>query len=297
MVPVSCCCHCCNASISQQDQTQQCVSTKLVQCPQASGPPRLDSLNSSTSVSASAHQGANETVAAGETTSHHIHADSASSADRGPRAKPRGLPSQVEQTVSRLSSSTAHTAHSEAAASGPAAKLAESAASARRDAAHVDGEELSNADELDNAEITGRGSAQREAQSASSSEASPVKGFSAGQGKPPLSPERQPLTSASTPKGPASIQAALTGVATPDVNVHCNPLFTEPLGGQQHSDERQQDLAMASHAADVSPEAAKAAEGVTDASSRHKAQYALHSPPSKLQESLRMLMRRHNEGS
>lgn len=256
-------------------------------CLQASG--SFNHADSDAELDASMQQGRHEAAAAAESTAQHAHTHIASSSDGRVRPRPRGLPSQVEQTVSRLSSSTAHSQ----AARSEDAPPAEANAVVRADHSQTGEKEGRTAVQHSDAEDLGQIMApctearQKEDEGMSSYEGSPAKGFLAGQGKPPLSPERR--STALTPKGPSSITAALTGMATPDVNVHCNPLFTEPMGAQ-NSDDRQQGLAKARHAADTSPEAVTSAADSNHSSSR---QLALQSPPSKLQQALRKMMQQH----
>ena len=212
------------------------------------------------------------------------------------RAKPRGLSSEVEQTVSRLSDKMPH-ARQAAHNSSPHGTIADddasNSAATLPGAAHTQNE----------VESSGRESSQGGQQSASSNESSPQRGLGTGQGRPPLSPVRQSqpqtaLSNASTPgKDDSSIQTGLTGAATQDMNVHCNPLFTEPArlmlndGAQQQQGigrgtVPQQSLMKQQEASCVHKSAANQEQG----------QEVLQSPPSKLQQSLRMMMQKHSEG-
>lgn len=131
-----------------------------------------------------------------------------------------------------------------------------------------------------------------------------------GQGKPPLSPVRQSLQDLVSSRDSSPGKAALvpfsldpvTGVPIQDVNVHCNPLFTEPTAGQHamhgspsskqlqdrsgiDSAEQQQQQRQKEPLSDASADGAKDARHGTVPSS----------PPSQLQKSLRALMQQHTE--
>ena len=92
---------------------------------------------------------------------------------------------------------------------------------------------------------------------------------SRGQGRPPLSPVRQSLQDLAVSGESISIDP-MTGMPKQDMNVHCNPLFTEPMALQQSSE-------------------APSKQGI----GQRKAVPA--SPPSKLKQSLRTLLQQHTE--
>lgn len=128
-----------------------------------------------------------------------------------------------------------------------------------------------------------------------------------GQGKPPLSPVRQSLQDLVSSRDSSPGKAALvpisldpvTGVPIQDVNVHCNPLFTEPTAGQHGSPSQKQlqdrsdfdSAEQQQQQPQKEPLSRASADGGKDA--RHGT--VPSSPPSQLQKSLRALMQQHTE--
>lgn len=226
-------------------------------------------------------------------------ADDAHTAEKGHRAKPRGLSSEVEQTVSKLSDKSTYAAQGTAASSDSAHQ---STTTNEGDSDAGDGVgEVSNTAVHDDIEIVSRDESQSAQQSASSNEGSPPHAHATGQGRPSLSPVRQSqsqsaLSNASTPgKGinlPHNAQAAI------DMNVICNPLFTEPAGAKHAGSVSQHQGIGRSPGADQAfvDEQGGALADRKDASSYKGVEQELKSPPSKLQQSLRHLMQRHSQG-
>lgn len=133
---------------------------------------------------------------------------------------------------------------------------------------------------------------------------SPPRG-SRGQGRPPLSPVRQSLQDLALSREPSPGKAAVvpvsidpvTGMPKQDINVHCNPLFTEPLiAHQQH----QNGAAQEHGTGDVEHGAMLAQQGSETSLPRRagigqQQQEVPASPPSKLQQSLRALLQQHTQ--
>ena len=111
-------------------------------------------------------------------------------------------------------------------------------------------------------------------------------------GRPPLSPVKQSVQDLSASRESISIDP-MTGMPKQDINVHCNPLFTEPMA-VHHSSSVQK------HAASGSVASRQISEGASDqglvGSEGIGQQRAVPaSPPSKLQQSLRALLQQHAE--
>ena len=218
----------------------------------------------------------------------------------GQRAKPRGLPSKVEQTVSRLNDNT-----ESAADSDTADDAADVLGSPQQKAASIhsagDGtaEQSGSAHAQDSLEVAGKGDGRVAQQSALAAEGSPPKqSHVTGQGRPPLSPVRQSQTALSNASTPGKDINVTSGAQAIDMNVICNPLFTEPAGARRGDSARQQ-LPGIGRCGVPDQASVQQQEGV---SVQHGASSNDHgpemkSPPSKLQQSLRMLMQRHNEDS
>lgn len=135
---------------------------------------------------------------------------------------------------------------------------------------------------------------------------SPQRG-SRGQGRPPLSPVRQSLQDLALSRESSPGKAALvavsidpvTGMPKPDINVHCNPLFTEPL--LAHQQQQQQNGAAQQHGTgDAEHDAMLPQQGSETSLPRREGigqqqQEVPASPPSKLQQSLRALLQQHTQ--
>ncbi len=128
-----------------------------------------------------------------------------------------------------------------------------------------------------------------------------------GQGRPPLSPVRQSLQDLvlshdSSPSKlalvPVSI-ASVMGMPKQDMNVHCNPLFTDPLAGQPdaHDSPAQKQIADRpdlSHVEQHQQHQKKALVSASAGAVKVAGQRAVpSSPPSQLQKSLRAIMQQH----
>ena len=130
---------------------------------------------------------------------------------------------------------------------------------------------------------------------------SPPQG-SRGQGRPPLSPLRQSLQDVALSRESSPGKAALvpvsidplTGMPKQDINVHCNPLFTEPLAAQQ---QQQNSAAHRGATNDVDHHNALSRHGSETSLTRNQGigqqRDVPASPPSKLQQSLRALLQQH----
>lgn len=123
-----------------------------------------------------------------------------------------------------------------------------------------------------------------------------------GQGRPPLSPVRQSvqdlaLSCESSPGKvvlPSSSIDPVTGMPKHDINVHCNPLFTEPLTAQQSG------AARTHGTGDVAHHHVHPGQGCEPASLAHTEGIGQQrdvpaSPPSELQQSLRALLQQHTQ--
>ncbi len=140
----------------------------------------------------------------------------------------------------------------------------------------------------------------------SSFSGSPTRGLR-GQGKPPLSPVRQSLQdlALSRDSSPSKIAlipvsiAPVMGMPKQDMNVHCNPLFTDPLAGQPdaHDSPAQKQIADRSdlsHAEQHQQHQKKAIVSASTGEMKVAGQRAVpSSPPSQLQRSLRAIMQQH----
>lgn len=203
-------------------------------------------------------------------------------ADKGHRAQPRGLPSNVQQTVSSLSDKPSHAAQAES----PSAEKPRQKSSTPVQGGVGGNSRDAMLDEQETASLAG---------------SSPHQSCITGQGRPSLSPARQSqtqtaLSNASTPgKG-----IHLDSIAQPiiDMNVICNPLFTEPtLQGHAGSVRQRQGIGRnPAPGQDPMPQQTEAPVGKPGTSNRVEMQPGLTSPPSELQQSLRKLMQRHTEG-
>ena len=212
------------------------------------------------------------------------------------RAKPRGLSSCVQKTVSRITKSAgaviadpsfvSSDTSNASGAQGQTAEEDEQSSSGSAAAGYESESGLTTQSEaLDTALV--------EALPQGRSLGSPTRSFR-GQGKPPLSPVRQSLQDLTLSRDSSPAKLALvpvsidpvTGMPKQDVNVHCNPLFTEPMAGQHtvhssaspkqngdkaDSDQKQQQQRLA----DNHPRAVPS------------------SPPSQLQKSLRAMLQQH----
>jgi len=227
-----------------------------------------------------------------------------SQVERGPqegqsqRAKPRGLPSTVQSTVDRIAANTGPSAavHSETSSESS------SAMSAHAQATEEEEQVASVCCEADS------GSASLGALVQGSPSGSPNRGLR-GQGKPPLSPVRQSLqhlvlSHDSSPSEHALVPvgiAPVMGMPKQDMNVHCNPLFTDPLAGQHdaHDSPAQKQIADRSDLSDVEQHQQHQKKAIVSASAgevKVAGQRAIpSSPPSQLQRSLRAIMQQHAE--
>lgn len=126
-----------------------------------------------------------------------------------------------------------------------------------------------------------------------------------GQGRPPLSPVRQSLQDLALSRESSPGKAALvpssvdpvTGMPNQDINVHCNPLFTEPLMTQQQ--QQQKGAAQNDGTSGVDHDNLSYQQG-SETSLTHNEGIGQQrdvpgSPPSKLQQSLRALLQQHTQ--
>lgn len=191
------------------------------------------------------------------------------------RAKPRGLSTTVVDTVSRINGTGAARANTSSAASASGQQQGSDTSSESVNTQTAEGDEQqgeSRAMDTDLDEVL---------------PGSPLRGMR-GQGKPPLSPVRQSLQdlALSHESSPAKLALVpmsidpVTGMPKQDVNVHCNPLFTEPMAGQHSSAFQQQPSSIVDHDLD----------GVSDT-----LKAVASSPPSALQRSLRARLQQHAE--
>ncbi len=228
--------------------------------------------------------------------------DTPSQARQGPqegqsqRAKPRGLPSTVQSTVDRIAANTGPAAavHSEISAESSSAMFAHAQATEEEE------QVASVCCEADS------GSASLGALVQGSPYGSPIRG-PRGQGKPPLSPVRQSLQDLvlshdSSPGEHALVPVSIApvmGMPKQDMNVHCNPLFTDPLAGQPdaHDSPAQKQIADRSDLSHVEQHQQHQKKAVVSASAgevKVAGQRAVpSSPPSQLQRSLRAIMQQH----
>ena len=128
-----------------------------------------------------------------------------------------------------------------------------------------------------------------------------------GQGRPPLSPVRQSLqdltlSRESSPEKTALVPISIdseTGMPKQDMNVHCNPLFTEPLAAQLGTGAgHKKELNSIGKGRSSSRHHVAAAESSlthTDKGSSSQQMAVPPSPPSKLQQSLRALLQQHTD--
>ena len=122
-----------------------------------------------------------------------------------------------------------------------------------------------------------------------------------GQGRPPLSPVRQSvqdlaLSRESSPGKmvlPSSSSDAVTGMLKQDMNVHCNPLFTEPLTAHQTGAAQKLGTGGGHHGSPRSQQGSEAASlGRSEGIGQQRD--VPGSPPSELQQSLRALLQQHS---
>ena len=130
---------------------------------------------------------------------------------------------------------------------------------------------------------------------------SPPQG-SRGQGRPPLSPVRQSLQDLALSRESSPGKAALvpvsidplTGMPKQDINVHCNPLFTEPqIAHPQHQSGAAQKHGSVGHSKVSSHQGSETS--LTHNEGIGQQRDMLASPPSKLQQSLRALLQQHTQ--
>lgn len=133
---------------------------------------------------------------------------------------------------------------------------------------------------------------------------SPPQG-SRGQGRPPLSPVRQSLQDLALSRESSPGKAALvpvsidplTGMPKQDINVHCNPLFTEPL--LAHQQQQQMSAAQRDRSSEVDHDDVLSQHGTQTSLTRNQGigqqRDVPPSPPSKLQQSLRALLQQHTQ--
>ena len=234
--------------------------------------------------------------------------DTPSQAERGPqegqsqRAKPRGLPSTVQSTVARIAANTGPCAavHPEISAESSSAMFAHAQATEEEQVATICREADSGSASPDTALVG--------ALAQGSPSGSPNRGLR-GQGKPPLSPVRQSLQDLvlshdSAPSEHALVPVSIApvmGMPKQDMNVHCNPLFTDPLAGQPdaHDSPAQKQIADTSdlsHSEQHQQHQKKAIVSASAGALKVAGQRAvLSSPPSQLQRSLRAIMQQHAE--
>jgi len=236
-------------------------------------------------------------------------ADTPSQAEEGPqegqsqRAKPRGLPSTVQSTVDRIAANTGPCAavHAQISAESSSAMFAHAQATDEQEqVATVCCEADSASASLDTALLG--------TLAQSSSAGSPTRGLRS-QGKPPLSPVRQSLQDLvlshdSSPSEHALVPVSIApvmGMPKQDMNVHCNPLFTDPLAGQPdaHGSPAQKRIADRSDLSH-SEQHQQLQKNATVSASAGELKVAgpravPSSPPSQLQKSLRAIMQQHAE--
>ena len=236
-------------------------------------------------------------------------ADGSSEAEKGSqegqsqRAKPRGLPSIVQSTVDRIAANTGSSAavHSEISAESSSAMFTHAQATEEQEQVTNVGCEANSGSASLDTEIVG-------ALAQGSPSGSPNRGPK-GQGKPPLSPVRQSLqdlvlSHSSSPSEHALVPVSIApvmGMPKQDMNVHCNPLFTDPLAGQPdaHESPAQKRTANRSDLSHVEQHQQHQKNTVVCASAgkmKVAGQKAVpSSPPSQLQMSLRAIMQQHAE--
>lgn len=219
---------------------------------------------------------------------------------RDQRAKPRGLPSKIEQSVSRLNDKTDLAADSDTA-DNPAEVLnsPQSKAVSIQTAGNSTAKQAGSAHAQANLEAVSKGDSEVAQQSALAAEGSPPKQpHVTGQGRPPLSPVRQSQTALSNASTPGKDINLTSGAQAIDMNVICNPLFTEPAG-TRHGDCARQQLPGIGRCGVPDQASVHQQEGLSVQPGAFSNEHGreMNSPPSKLQQSLRMLMQRHSEGS
>ena len=133
---------------------------------------------------------------------------------------------------------------------------------------------------------------------------SPPQG-SRSQGRPPLSPVRQSLQDLALSRESSPGKAALvpvsidplTGMPKQDINVHCNPLFTEPQTAHlQHQNSAAQKLGSGDgigHGKLLSQQGSETSLTCNEGIGQQR--HVPASPPSKLQQSLRALLQQHTQ--
>ena len=211
--------------------------------------------------------------------------------DGSQRAQPRGLSSSIEKTVQTLTKT---------AVQQPGAATKATTISRHYDSVHSDNLQVSADGEQEHT-LEHESDASNDAQRVTHTQLGATDGTGGndmpyealgGKGRPPLSPVRQSLqdlmmSRESTPgKGalvPGSIDP-VTGMPKQDINVHCNPLFTEPMAAQQSS-------VVHRHMADAASPGTSALAVAGQGVGQQKA--VTVSPPSKLQQSLRTLLQDH----
>ena len=132
---------------------------------------------------------------------------------------------------------------------------------------------------------------------------SPPQG-SRGQSRPPLSPVRRSLQDLALSRESSPGKAALvpvsidpmTGMPKQDINVHCNPLFTEPQIAHpqnQSGAAQQQGSGDVGHGKVLSHQGSEISLTCNEGIGQQRDVPA--SPPSKLQQSLRALLQQHTQ--
>lgn len=233
------------------------------------------------------------------------------------RAKPRGLSSTVEKTVRRTTRTSAPESQSAAPKEGISSRHGDSASIQESDATRTcsaaEEEEHSSAS---HEEMVGKDVECHHVGTCSDTSEgevlpydrtpadSPPRG-SRGQGRPPLSPVRQSLQDLALSRESSPGKAALvpvsidpvTGMPKPDINVHCNPLFTEPLLAhqqQQTAAAQKQGTGDAEHDAMLPQQDSQTSLTRREGIGKQQQQVPA-SPPSKLQQSLRALLQQHTQ--
>ena len=197
------------------------------------------------------------------------------------RAKPRGLSTTVVDTVSRINGTVAARANTSSAASASGQQQGSDTSSESVNTQTAEGDEQQGESRAMDTDLD-------EVLPGSTCLGSPPLRGMIGQGKPPLSPVRQSLQdlALSHESSPAKLALVpmsidpVTGMPKQDVNVHCNPLFTEPMAGQHSSAFQQQPSSIVDHDLDGVRDTLKAVAS---------------SPPSALQRSLRARLQQHAE--
>ncbi|KAA6422420.1 MAG: hypothetical protein FRX49_07595 [Trebouxia sp. A1-2] len=235
--------------------------------------------------------------------------DTPSQAKRGPqesqsqRAKPRGLPSTVQSTVDRIAANTGPSAavSAEISSESSSAMFAHAEATEEEEQVAAVCYEAGSGPTSPDTALVGT--------VAQGNSTGSLTRCPRGQGKPPLSPVRQSLQDLvlshdSSPSEHALVPVSIApvmGMPKQDMNVHCNPLFTDPLAGQPDAHDspaqkRVVDRPDLSHSEQHQQHQNNATVSASAGNLQVAGQGAVPtSPPSQLQMSLRAIMQQHAE--